>query len=571
LQTVLAPQLEQQRKRRRNWLVVAGVLLACVIVAAIQFKSLHSAVQSWRSRRIAVQAEAELMGGNAAGAVEKARLAYQIKPDEPYAVRTAARVQSRVGRAGAAVSLWKQLLLTGKATQADRQAYAEDLLMSAAAAEAGMQIEPLLRERPDDTSLLRLAARWAAAEGDMAGARGYAAKARQLEPTNHEGRLLLAVLQTASSEEPERKAGIEGLRQLGRERTREGLEALRRLASQPDLPDATKEEIIELIKKHPEATVDHRLLATDMEIVLHPELRATLIDAAFGQYSNADAVAKRSFAVWLNGRREFEKTISLLPIEEAFKRKDHLLVVLDAMAALKRWGEIERVLEIKGVPLDEAYREVFLARSAMELGSKTGSEMHWKLARIAADPSPEQMMFVASYAERIGLLGEAEEAWRKLASNAITARPAYEALLRIAERRGNSEMRREILTTMHQRWPRDAAVRNDLAYVNLLAGLEIDESFQAARKLIEESPGSLAHRTTFALGAYRRKDASSALSAYQGLQISWERVSPSQRAVYAAVLGLNGKNAEARRLASAIPIEDLRVEERELIRQWRSP
>jgi alkylhydroperoxidase family enzyme len=307
-----------------------------------------------------------------------------------------------------------------------------------------------------------------------------------------------------------------------------------------------------------------------MEITLHPELRTQLIDAAVARYSDADPAAKRSFGVWLNGRGEYERTIAFLPIEEAFKRKDHLLVCLDAMAALKRWGEIERILEIKGVPLNDAYREVFLARSALELGSATGAEMHWKLARLAAEPSPEQLIFVGSYAEKIGQLGEAELAYRKLATSATTARPAYEALLRIAERKGSSALRREILTAMHERWPKDTAVSNDLAYVNLLAGLEINESLEVARKLVEQSPGSLAHRTTLALAACRKGDPASALSVYKGLDIPWERVGPGQRAVYAAVLGLNGKTAEARAEADAIRLESLRAEERELIKRWRS-
>ncbi|MEQ1850134.1 MAG: hypothetical protein ABMA01_00945 [Chthoniobacteraceae bacterium] len=569
METLLAPELEKQKKRRRRtWLVVGGVLLVCVAAVAVWFTPLYNAVQGLRSRRLAAQAEAELMGGNVQEAITKARTAYQTKPDEPSAIRTAARVQQRAGRP--APQLWKQLIATGAAEPADRQAYAEDLLRSGAVPEAGLQIEPLLRERPDDVVLLRLAARWAAAEGDGEGARKFAAKACKLEPTHQEGRLLLALLELASTVEAERESGLRGLRELGRERTTEGLEALRRLALQPDLPAATKEEIIELVKNHPGATVDHRLLVMDMEIALHPELRTQLIDAAVGRYADADAASKRSFAVWLNAHGEFERTLAFLPVEEAFKRKDHLLVCLDAMAALKKWAEIERILEIKGVPLDDAYREVFLARSAVELGSKTGAEKHWKEAVIAAGPSPEQLAFVGQYAEKIGQLDEAEKAYRKLAASATTARLAHEALLRIGERRGSSEMRREILTAMHERWPKDSAVSNDLAYVNLLAGLAIDESFAIARKLVEQAPGSLAHRTTLALAAYRRNDAAFALSVYKGLVIPWERVGPGQRAVYAAVLGLNGKTAEARAEADAIRLESLRAEERELIKRWRS-
>jgi hypothetical protein len=41
--------------------------------------------------------------------------------------------------------------------------------------------------------------------------------------------------------------------------------------------------------------------------------------------------------------------------------------------------------------------------------------------------------------------------------------------------------------------------------------------------------------------------------------------------VYAAVLGANGKTDEARIHADAVRPEQLRTEERELIKPWRTP
>ena len=512
-----------------------------------------------------------MRAGNLQEATAKAREAYMIKPDEPAAVRIVARVQGRTGHFAAAASLWKQLLALGVALPADRQEYAESLLMSGSIPEAGQEIEKLLRERPQDTPLLRLATRWAVAEGDSAGAREFAGKAVRLEPGNDEGRLMLGVLQLTSGVEALRAAGIRLLMGLGSEPTKAGIEALRQIATQPGLPVETSEKVAALLKKHPEATVDHRLLAMGIEIALHPAQREALIDAVIEQHKNAEPTAKRTLGVWLNARGEYERSLAFLPIEEGFKRKDLLLVCLDAMAALKRWREIERILEIRDVPLDEAYREVFLARSAQELGSAMASEMHWHRAHLAAGPSPDQMGFIGTYAEKTGQLKEAELAFRSLTTSATSARPAYEALLRIAERKRDSQMLRETLAAMHERWPKDASVTNDFMYVNLLQGRAVQESFDAARDLVAKSPGSLAHRTTLALAAYRKNDPATAFSVYQGLQIPWDRVGAGQRAVHAAVLGLNGRTAEAQAEANAIRWDDLRNEERELIKQWRTP
>ena len=43
---------------------------------------------------------------------------------------------------------------------------------------------------------------------------------------------------------------------------------------------------------------------------------------------------------------------------------------------------------MKGVPLDNAIKELYLARTAEELGSATVAELHWRRAHLAAGPSP---------------------------------------------------------------------------------------------------------------------------------------------------------------------------------------
>ena len=168
METILASEYEQQRKRRRYWIVVAVVLAVAVIVGAIEFKPISAWVQGVRSRRLATKAEAQMRVGNLREATDQARNAYMIKPDEPMAIRLVAKVQGRTGHFGGAAELWKQLVKLDAATPEDRLEYAENLLLSGSTQEAGREIQKLLRERPDDTPLLRLATRWAVAEGDAA-------------------------------------------------------------------------------------------------------------------------------------------------------------------------------------------------------------------------------------------------------------------------------------------------------------------------------------------------------------------------------------------------------------------
>ncbi|MEO6787893.1 MAG: hypothetical protein ABI318_17350 [Chthoniobacteraceae bacterium] len=569
--TLLAPELQEARKRRRNWLALSGFLFLGLGVAAVEFRPLHEWVQGVRSRRMAAKAEAEILGGNIEEALNKAGTAYRTKPDEPAAIRMIAKVQRLMGHPAAAVSFWKQLIgIAGLKTE-DRRSYAEDLLMSGAIADASDEIEILMKENGSDAAVYRLATRWAALDGDGERAREFAEKAVRLDPADQESRLLLATLQLSSAKDGLRDEGIGTMLALGREPTREGIEALQRLGTMRGTSLEVGAKIMELIRSHPLANEQQRILAFSIELALHPSERSAMLDAAVQNYRKAEPSARCAFGMWLHMHREYERMLVLIPVDEAFKRQDLLRVCLEALTGLGRFDEIERILKMKDVPLDVAIRELYLARTAEELGSATVAELHWRRAHLAAAPSPAQMREIAGYAEKFGRLDQAEIALRSLSANASTARPGMEGLLRIAQKRGDMPMLRETLEKMRERWPQDDSVKNDLAYVSLLMGRDVDESFLVAKELVARSPKSLPHRTTLALAALRKDDAAGAISVYRGLQIPWERVDSRYRAVYAAALGANGKTEEARTAVASLHWEELRPEERELVKQWRTP
>jgi tetratricopeptide (TPR) repeat protein len=357
---------------------------------------------------------------------------------------------------------------------------------------------------------------------------------------------------------------------LARDQGKSGLDALLYLAGQRDLPPADAQAIIPLLKSHPLATDAQRLLALDLAIAADPSDRTALVDKAFAEQKGADPVKRRAFGVWLNEHGEPGRTLDLIPLAEALTRKDLLLVDLDALAAQKRWADIEKILGGKNVPLDDVYTQIFLARSALEQGEQTIASLHWTRALQAAGPSVEEMWFLGNYAEKIGQVDQAALAYEALKSNATSARPAYEALLRLAEARGDDDAALRLLREMVQRWPHDDAVVNDYTYFSLLNGSgSVQEDLKRAVDLVNQSPASLAHRTTLALAFYRLHDGASAMNVYAGLQIPWDRVPASHRAVHAAVLGLAGRSDEARAEAGAIRMEDLRPKERELVKPWR--
>ncbi len=539
------------------------------LALAFVSKPIYRAAKGWRARQLAGQAEALTAQEKWPDASAKAGAAYKLMPGEPAAIRAVARLQNATGNAAAAIPFWKELEGAKAVSDADRRRYAEDLFHVGLLPEAEQELNRLLGGAAPDAAALRLAARMSAARRNYEQGMEFARRAQRLDPQNMEGQLLLGLLQFDAPGSQEKEAGLRALMQVAQDRGRSGLEAIEYLGHKDGLPGDELQKLIPLLKENAVATETQKLMALDWEIRLQPAQREALLDRKSAECrAAADAAGQGSFGVWLNAHREFARALQVIPLAEALKRKDLLLVHLDALAGMKSWKEIGEILDRKGVPLDEVYVELFLARCAMELGQVSKSELHWRRAHLGAAPSPEQMWVVGSYAEKIGETREAELAYKSLTASAKTARPAYEALLRMAEKKGDTVALRGILREMRGRWPNDTAVENDYTYLTLLGGQEVSAGLKSAERLVAQSPQSLPHRTTLALAYHRLAQPARALAVYDGLEIPWERTAPAHRAVHAAVLGANGKTSEARAEARALRPESLRPEERELIAAW---
>ncbi len=562
--------LDPAKNRRRKWIWL-GIWVTVLAALAFEAKPFYRGLKSWRARHLAAAAEQEMTQERWPEGFAKVQAAYQLAPSEPQVLRTMARFHGMVGRPAVAVAFWKQLKALHIDQPEDRRGLAEELLRMGARAEAQVEIQGLLKAQPEDARNLRLAARGADAGRQWDQAISFAGRAHEIEPADLEGVLLFGAVRLESAVPAVREDGLRALLKVGGDAGKVGLQALEALGSMRDLPPDAVAKTSALLKQHPGALESHRLLALDLDLRLRPAEADALLDDAVSRYRTADPAAQRAFGVWLNGRQAYDRTLKALPIETAFLRKDLLLVHLDALAALKRWPEIEGILSRKLVPLDRVYAELFLARSGMEQGKISEADLHWRRAHLAAAASPEQMMYLGNYAEKIGETHQAELAFRELSSNASVARPAFEALLRLAEKKRDTGALRGLLGEMKGRWPKDTAVLNDYAYLSLLLGKDVADCRNAARQLVAKAPGSLPHRTTLALAELRLNDAAAAFAVYDGLQIPWAQVSAGPRAVYAAVLGMNGKDAEARAVAAALRMEDLRPEEQELIKPWRTP
>ena len=149
---------------------------------------------------------------------------------------------------------------------------------------------------------------------------------------------------------------------------------------------------------------------------------------------------------------------------------------------------------------------------------------------------------------------------------------AFRGTQRVSQKSGETATQRTAMAKIAGRSPDDPNAADQLAYLNLLLGEEVDKNFTIAKKLVDQYPNRLSYRVTMALGYLRRHDPASALAQFNGpVPIDWKRTMPAWRTVYAAALLATDRNDEARQIIDTIPRERLNAQERELIEPATSP
>jgi hypothetical protein len=313
-------------------------------------------------------------------------------------------------------------------------------------------------------------------------------------------------------------------------------------------------------------TAKDDLLAADMRIQLQPEEAARVYREEVERWRNGQSQELLDLVRWLNAHQQPELVLSTFPIERTLEDNQLLLARLDALATQQRWKDIDGVLDRTDVTLDPSVIESFRARTALERNANLDAEVHWNHAISLAASDPYKLRFVANFAEQSRATAAALKAYEQLARFPEHADFAYRGTQRVSQRSGDTAVQRAAMSKISARAPEDPNAADQLAYLNLLLGEDVDQNFAVAKKLAEQYPSRLSYRVTTALGYLRQHDPASAMAQFKGpVSIDWKRTLPAWRAVYAAALLASDRNDEARDIIATIPRDRLNPQERELI------
>jgi tetratricopeptide (TPR) repeat protein len=554
--------VRQKNIRRRRRLIMAAGALAMIGLLLWLGPGFYRSFKVWRATGLALQGEELVRKDKISEAIPDIRSAFMLSPDAPEVLRAMAQILAALN-APDAMTYWNWVLQTKGVTDDDRRAAAECAMRNNLYNEAAVIIQDLVTRDEQDARNELLAARWSNRRGTEAQTIQLATRAVNDDPAYKPAVLFLAIHELDNSYL--HQDGVDSLFRLAGADDDFGLSALRQLAVDPGLKPAEIDRLVARLHSHPLAGELERVAALNLEIKLHPDRREALLDQGVADHRTSTPADLAVFAEWLNNHQQAGRVLKLLPRERALSNRDLFTAYLNALSLLNRWADIKTVLTGASVPLDVPLVELYLSRCADEMGDDQTSELHWQKAAASALHNPAQSFHLALYAEKLGQNERAAAVYRTLTQEPVTARAAYQGLLRVSKDKDTRTLR-DLLDEIVSRWPADSEMESQDIYLNLLLNERAREMHDRAVRILTGDSNSISHRTNVALACLRLHDPTGALAPYRYVSIDWNTAPVPDLIVYAAVLDANGYVKKAHHLLGSVNRHALRPEARDLIK-----
>ena len=558
---------ERRRLILRKRLILWGAVIVLLAGAMFGAKRVYHWAKARRADQFAAAGDDFAKASKWNEAANKYRAALQLDPLGYHGLSSAARLASRLRRPEA-FDLWAEVIKLPEATAVDRQEYADLLLNLGKFKRAEPIIDALLKSDPD-TKTLTLASRYSRLTGDTGKATEFARLAVKRAPQDDLAHSALAEVLAESGDSAERLEARKILWDLAQKQGPYQHAAIEGLGRAPELTNEERTRLLEILDRLPAPNIKDALLAADLRLQLHPEDANRIYDQTVARWNASQNPDLIELARWLNFHQQAERVLSLFSVDRALQDNQLLLARLDAMATLQRWNDIESLLTHPDLTLDPSVLESFRARTAQERNATLDAGLHWNHAISLAANDAYKLRFVANFAEQSRANAVALKAYEQLAKIPEQAAFAFRGTQRLSARSGDASVQRTAAEKIATLAPDDPNAADQLAYMNLLLGGNIEASFTSAKTLAEQYPNRLSFRVTAALAYLRKHDPGMALAQFKGPAsappIEWQKTPPAWQAVYAATLLANEQGDAARQVIATIPVDKLSPEERALI------
>ena len=553
--------------RRPLFLVPLVLVAICLVGGALGARPAWRAIKQRRANTHLVQGERLFEEGKFAKAIDQGRLALQLVPGSPRALRLMAESLSKLG-ARSGLDYWQQLLASPEGTVADREAYADLALGEGLLTVASNEIARL-NASPSPTPRSRLLGiRFQLQRNDTNAALALARDLLRIDAANPTNGLAVATLLHTRPDWESREEARDIFWRVATNSPAYRLDAWEYLVRGPAGRREDRERIATELAGLSALGTRERILLAETRMILDPSTsRATATEALDAMEPRSD-VERLGIVLWLHRFQLYELSIPILAPNHVRQKPALFRARIDALVATGRMQTAYRELLDDNATLDPFESETLRYRAATALKDDPGAQRHRDQLLRAAGRDPGRIRRVAEFAERNKLNELAIEAWKRLAEDRFESRRALHALAALADQAGDTWAARDAIRRGLKQDPKDSRLLLRAAHYDLLLGEDPARVLKTIEPLADDATLGAEARFIIALAHLRAGDHERALRSIQGTVYPGGPMPNTFRVIVAAVAGANGDSNRAAEISRSLPIAQLRPEERELVRPY---
>ncbi len=547
---------DRQSKTAR-W--VAGSLIAIVsgtlITLAVMYaKPIQDSYQDWQAEKLVKDARQLAADGQFLDAAVKAQNAVMMAPENINAVRLNAEILT-AARRNEAIYFLEKLEKLQASTDSDKQLKVRALLNLNRNKEASQSLEDLLANAPASEAMMKLAEDvWGVRQQDSTLLNVLKRYARR-HPDDKANLIRLAKVQVSTNNPQEVTAGIKLAWEVAAEEDANGMSAIEFLDTVGNLSVEDSNRLIQRLENHPNSNGWHKVAAMKRKLQLKPGRRQEIVLEAMNLAKGKEREELLPLVRWFVEQREFLPVLTLVTETQAKQYQPLLENYLNALTALGRYPDMERLIEDPDViaMIPKSVATFYRAHLAYVM-RKPAEEI--RSAVLAAKQAAEQegraelILAIAKYAEERGHTDIAEEAYKSASASRRTERDGYHGLIRVSEVNGNTESMLVAAREAAHRWPDDQSYRERYLYACLLTGKDLELSLDMTRKLLEAQPKDNLRKLMVSLGYWRVGDMPQSAANLQHMDLNL--LNNGQRAVFAMLARSAGFESEAKSVVNVI-------------------
>ncbi len=387
---------------------------------------------------------------------------------------------------------------------------------------------------------------------------------------DRDARLRLAIMDLKEPFEEVRSRAKSELWSLADGRDVQARKALEQLAKDQDLLPLEADRLFHRIERHPELPESLRLEVLTALLRAQPDRRQEILDQESQRMANLPADQLRPCLLWLLQQGMAERVLALHPREFFIHSTDLIDPYLQALAALKRWQDIEDLLARPvGMPVSAGYVSFWRAQATLQIDKEPTRARQHLLAAWEASGRGRQAALGkagAALADHAGLWDLAISFYRGLADHQPGERVSMlEKVMEVARHAGNAAELLRTSAALQQERPKDRRFSVQYLYLRLLCGQDLELAWGEIQSLpasaLDESDDI---RLCLALAAYRMGQ-DEVMAKHLSAVREVSSLSAWQRSVFAGLLAHGGHTADAFQYAEKISSELLLPEEKRFL------